>query len=792
MGNYAHISGEIVVAANSGMSTVEVVPQDPEADRLKIGSLYWLDVVATDIETVQEVELVLDLNNASSWELEGMELAEGFTSSYSVQADDNIATITITRTGENTQTGEAVIASLPARTWVSTITECEGYEDQTPEKLWSRGIIWHKSLIVEQDMGLITFVDDTTASFDSADLEVDTEIWFTYYSRKLVEGAVDYYAANTGWHTHTAEAMEDKDATCTESGYTGRTYCAECDSVVEWGTVAPATGHDYVETDGVLSCVCGQLFNGEQDGKTYIDGVVANGWIDNTYYYIDGVMVTGQYYMDGTMYTFGTDGVYQPNFMFTDFYETADGKLMYFVSNKPLTGYQSLMGKAYFFDAEGYGYEGEYVMAGETCLFENGQFASCSTANVINAGLAGNNATYAIYADGTFKLEGSGSTFGFDNHGTRPFIDYIGQIKTIQIGKDITRIATNFFAWTHVTKVEFSKVGKLNQLGTSAFLGCVYLREIELPATVTYMSTNAFGRCTNLKKVIVPASVTNISAKAFKDSANVTLYVLKDSYALNFAVTNKIPYVVYEPEIVKEIVEVDGVLYYVVDGVKTYGGLICLDGDYYYIRSNFQAVVNRTYWVTKTNDLLPEGNYTFGADGKMLNAPVVEPEDPDVPDVPVDPDVPGIPEAPGQIVNVNGVLYYRENGVNKYAGLIYKNGAVYYVRSSGQLVVGRTYWTTLTNDLMPAANYEFDAEGKMINPPIQLPGTNPDVPEEITAEIRRQAVEIFKILDCKSLSRVDFFLDKDSGDIIFNEINTLPGFTNISMFPMLAAEKIYS
>jgi glucan-binding YG repeat protein len=76
---------------------------------------------------------------------------------------------------------------------------------------------------------------------------------------------------------------------------------------------------------------------------------------------------------------------------------------------------------------------------------------------------------------------------------------------------------------------------------------------------------------------------------------------------------------------------------------------------------------------------------------------------------------PSIPEASGQIVNDNGVLYYYENGARKYAGLIYLDGSYYYVRSNAQLVVGRTYWVTKTNDLLPAANYEFGADGKMIN-----------------------------------------------------------------------------
>ena len=50
--------------------------------------------------------------------------------------------------------------------------------------------------------------------------------------------------------------------------------------------------------------------------------------------------------------------------------------------------------------------------------------------------------------------------------------------------------------------------------------------------------------------------------------------------------------------------------------------------------------------------------------------------------------------------------------------------------------------------------------------------------------LRETAVKAYKALGCKGLSRVDFFLQKDGG-IILNEINTLPGFTNISMYPKL-------
>ncbi len=60
-----------------------------------------------------------------------------------------------------------------------------------------------------------------------------------------------------------------------------------------------------------------------------------------------------------------------------------------------------------------------------------------------------------------------------------------------------------------------------------------------------------------------------------------------------------------------------------------------------------------------------------------------------------------------------------------------------------------------------------------------------DLPEEITKEIQKQAIKAFKAVDGSGLSRVDFFVEKDTNNIILNEINTMPGFTAISMYPKL-------
>lgn len=60
-----------------------------------------------------------------------------------------------------------------------------------------------------------------------------------------------------------------------------------------------------------------------------------------------------------------------------------------------------------------------------------------------------------------------------------------------------------------------------------------------------------------------------------------------------------------------------------------------------------------------------------------------------------------------------------------------------------------------------------------------------DISAETTDLVRRLAVEAFKAIDCAGLARVDFFLTKDTGELLINEINTIPGFTKFSMYPKL-------
>jgi D-alanine-D-alanine ligase len=60
-----------------------------------------------------------------------------------------------------------------------------------------------------------------------------------------------------------------------------------------------------------------------------------------------------------------------------------------------------------------------------------------------------------------------------------------------------------------------------------------------------------------------------------------------------------------------------------------------------------------------------------------------------------------------------------------------------------------------------------------------------DLPADIADEIRRQAVTAFKAIDGSGMARCDFFLEKGTNRILINEVNTIPGFTRISMYPKM-------
>ena len=192
------------------------------------------------------------------------------------------------------------------------------------------------------------------------------------------------------------------------------------------------------------------------------------------------------------------------------------------------------------------------------------------------------------------------------------------------------------------------------------------------------------------------------------------------------------------------IIAEDDSLYYYVNGERNYAGLIEIDGDYYYVKTSGEVVHGCRYWITKTNGLMAEHSYEFAEDGKMLN--------PEIKDT-----------SKNGIVAENDSLYYYEDGIRTYAGLIEIDGSYYYVRTNGELVHGRSYWVTKTNGLMGERSYTFADDGKMLDPQIKDNTKDGIVSENGTMFYYKDGVKTYA-----GLIEIDgsYYYVKTSGEVI--------------------------
>ncbi len=129
------------------------------------------------------------------------------------------------------------------------------------------------------------------------------------------------------------------------------------------------------------------------------------------------------------------------------------------------------------------------------------------------------------------------------------------------------------------------------------------------------------------------------------------------------------------------------------NGKPIYAGLVeDENGNLYYINSSKKAVKNCSYPISAamSNGLMPAGTYEFMADGKMKN---------------------------GLVFEDNGDIAFYKDGKPIYAGVVQdKDGNFYYINSSKKAVKNCTYtiYPAMTNDLVPAGTYTFDADGKLV------------------------------------------------------------------------------
>jgi len=761
MGNRSAIARTIIVGA-ADEADVKVVAHDPSANRILTGSLYYIDVVANNPESITSVTVTLDLNNISVWQLDHMEVAKGFKATYTLVKDENIATITITASGETDLSGNnQILASIPIRTWELPVVEpIYGHNGEVwmYDDYKATDSIIPMDLNVETDAGYVVYKDGSVHSFTSPKIQVMTELSGNagYATATNYIGNEPWYADWNGGHDHRPEtkpyydesstnhvdaiALPDKEATCTENGYTGRTYCEVCKSVVDWGTTITA-GHSYTFIGGLLECEdCGDLFNGVYEGIEYVNGIVRSGWVGESYYR-DGVKLTGvqkleapdgsgqQYYYD-----FGENGVCAGQLKYTGIFQ--DGNVYRYSYLGELTsGWQTIDNEWYYFSPKTMAnVSGPYTIDGINFEFyEDGKLVSgvwvkhgdrlryyfgpsCYTERwseidgewyFFEGGYAltgmhyvevpgyhklwnrwydfGENGAAKEVGTGFFEPE-EGKTIYVEDGYAIPGLHKIGEdYYNCHADGEITKNKV-YYAWATncdlpCAEYEFGADGKmLNGLVEKEDGLYYYLKGKAAPSGLTkigedYYFVGGYGKCAIGEKY---AWATNCDLPCGN-------YVFgADGKMLNPPV---------EPDVKNGIVEEADGFYYYVDGKIGPAGLTKVDDDYYFVGGNGKCATGLKYaWATNCD--LPCAEYEFGADGKMLNG-LVEKED---------------------------GLYYYLKGKAAPSGLTKIGEDYYFVGGYGKCAIGEKYaWAT--NCDLPCGNYVFGADGKMLNPPVEEPDT---------------------------------------------------------------------
>ena len=611
-GNYASIIRKVNITSGEQVG-VKVVPHNAALDRILFGSLYYVDVVATDIASVQSVTTTLNLDSMNKWELDYMEVAEGFEVTYTYDAPDKILYLTITKTGETSLTGEQALVSIPVRVWElkNAGSIIGGSTNVLPENnqytyAWfkSQNEYWWVAVNVRVQQGAVTLTDGTTDTFTGENVFCDTEAWAIQKFMVETQEGKDYKAAWNGGHIHTAQAIADKAATCTEAGYTGRTYCEVCNSVVDWGTIIPATGHTYDFVEGVLQCTCGEKFTGTHtDGKEYVDGVCrADGWVGD-YYYVDGVKLTGIQKVsapDGSgefYYDFGENGVSAGKFTGL---VASDGKHYFSKIGVLVGGWIEYEAEWYYFDETTLESVDTASNGKVTYEFEeNGKLKTGKWYTDKNGSryYYGPSYYHGYFSSGyAYLVEIDGKTYNFDGAG------YCTGSGIVAL-----RQSTSVPPTLYEFDVDNSLIGIVSEDGI-----------IEASNGDIYYAVKGDAYYAGLVKDN-DGNYYYISGNDYKAIKNRTATITYTNGLLpkgtyTFGADGKL---ILKNGIVHDD---DGEIRYYENNKAVYAGLVRdTDGSYYYISgATLTAIRGRTAKITYTNGLLPAGTYTFGEDGKMI------------------------------------------------------------------------------------------------------------------------------------------------------------------------------
>lgn len=335
---------------------VELGGHNDSDETPKAQSIYYVDINVADLATVNKLVAVIKLNNANTWATEGAIVAPGFKATFDYNEISEILTVTVEKGGVSGKALNNTLVSIPVRVWTF---DRYNYVTNTP---YAPGDMGNKP-VVNIICDVVYGVVDGN-SFSGA-INVATELT----------------TISSPYHVHDAElTVLNKDATCIEAGYANRTYCETCKSVVDFGTIIEAKGHDYAIVDAQFVCqTCGDvavLGTGvvEMNGDLYysVNNKLVTGWQDMGTYegddYINGGAPYTMYGYAGSDYKLYANTTKTINGITYTFAE--DGTTMgAFTTNSTGTRYSvgpafikrswvTLDGEQYYFGEDNYMYTG--------------------------------------------------------------------------------------------------------------------------------------------------------------------------------------------------------------------------------------------------------------------------------------------------------------------------------------------------------------------------------------------------------------------------------------------------
>ena len=562
------------------------------------------------------------------------------------------------------------------------------YAQWTLHKYHVRWLNWDDSVLQEGE-----YTCEDWAAWDDWNNAPPSRPEDENYTYKFLNSWIPYDETKNGWGFY---PHEDVDFQAAFKSYKKLTVTFDANG-----------GNGTMDTVKIANGYSGEYYTLPECGFTR-DGYVFDGWlITGTvgYNVSDPIELHDEKWDEELLLAF-SDLNLKANWKHADGWSFDEQGRQYYKNGKlQKTGWTKIDGQTYYLDLEtGYAATGiaTLIPNGATeaarCVFDaNGVFQS----NVTGVYSVGND-TYWLNS-GIIEEEA----------GLKRVVKENGEINYYYFGKDgkackanadtkeYTVEKNNGYKLPEGNNYRFDKSGVIEH-----FVGCPNGIYYDEATTSYYYCVDGVIIANGLMEINGSYYYARTSTGAFV--RNQTYWVTKTNGLLtegNYTFNNegKIVFSV-EPEKKNGIVEENGSLYYYVDGVLTGAGLIKIGDDYYYVKTSSGEVVHgRRYWITATNGLLHAGIYNFDKHGRMTDPPTVDPDQP-------------TPEVKNGIVEENGSLYYYVDGVLTGAGLIKIGDDYYYVKtSSGEVVHGRRYWITATNELpVKAGWYQFTDDGKML------------------------------------------------------------------------------